>query len=145
MDRDQARAIEWDCAQVVQKFYHCLDHKKYDEMADLFAEDGTWVRLGKPLQGRENIRKAMRERESWLTAHLVSNLHVTVIDADHAETMQYITLYRHEGVDTGGGKVAAQPVVLPLAVLRHRDRLVRERGTWKIHNKSSQQIMMRPH
>ena len=144
MNRDTARAIEWDCAQVVQKFYHCLDHKKYDEMVDLFAEDGAWVRLGKQLKGRETIRKAMRERESWLTAHLVSNLHVTVIDADHAETMQYITLYRHEGVDTGDA-VTAQPVVLPLAVLRHRDKLVRERGAWKIQNKSSQQIMMRNH
>ena len=140
MDRETARAIEWDCAQLVQSFYHCLDEKRYDDMVNLFAKDGVWVRLGTELKGRENIRKAMAERDSWLTAHLVSNLKVHAIDADHAETVQYITLYRHEGFDAAKG--SAQ-VVLPLAVLRHRDKLVREDGVWKFQRKASQQIMMR--
>lgn len=140
MDRGTARAIEWDCAQVVQSFYQCLDEKRYEDMVNLFAKDGVWVRLGKELVGRDNIRKAMAERDSWLTAHLVTNLRVQVIDADHAETTQYITLYRHEDFDAAKG---AAPVVLPLAVLRHRDKLVREDGAWKFQRKSSQQIMSR--
>lgn len=142
MDRQTARAIEWDCAQLVQSFYHCLDEKRYEDMVNLFARDGAWVRLGQELKGRDNIRKAMGERADWLTAHLVTNLRIRVIDADHAESVQYITLYRHEGFDKSKG---AAPVVLPLAILRHRDTLVREDGAWKFQRKTSQQIMMRPH
>ena len=139
MDRESARGIEWDCAQLVHRFYGLLDAKRYDDLVKLFSRDGVWVRLGKPVP-RDQLLKTMGERESWVTAHLVTNLQVRVIDADRAETEQYITLYRHEG---WAGKDKAPPVTLPLAVLHHRDRMVREDGIWKIQHKSSRQIMIR--
>ncbi len=138
MDRDTTRAIEWDCAQLVNRFYGLLDAKRYEELVGLFSRDGVWVRQAKPVP-RDALLATMRERESWVTAHLVTNLQVHVIDADHAETEQYITLYRHEG---WADKATPPPVTLPLAVLHHRDRMVREDGVWKIQHKSSRQIML---
>ena len=72
MNREAERAIEWDCTQLIISFYMLLDEKRYDDLANLFAEDGAWVRLGEELTGPKNIVAAMAEREDWLTAHLVN-------------------------------------------------------------------------
>ena len=138
MNRDSERAIQWDCTQLIVSFYKFLDEKRYQDLANLFAPDGAWTRLGTQLVGPKAIAEAMSEREDWLTAHIVTNIRVEVIDADHAETTQYVTLYRHEGWSEKDGPA---PVVLPLAVLRHRDKLVRQDGTWKFRQKTSRAIM----
>lgn len=138
MDRQAARQIEWDCTQLIYSFYGYLDENRYEDLANLFAPDGCWTRLGEPLVGPQAILEAMREREDWLTAHLVSNVRVKVFDAARAETVQYITLYRHEGYDPKSGPA---PVVLPLGVLRHADQLVCIKGTWKFQLKTSRAIM----
>ena len=59
MDRDQERAIEWDCAQVVNKFYCSLDARRYDDLVNCFTPDGVWKRQGNELQGRDAIMAAM--------------------------------------------------------------------------------------
>ncbi len=138
MKRDEERAIEWDCTQLLYEFYACLDEKRYDDLANLFVEDGAWVRLGRELTGPANIKAAMAERDDWVTAHLVTNARIRVQDADNARSTQFITLYRHEGVAADAGPL---PVVLPLGVLRHRDHLVRSRGQWKFKRKTSQAVM----
>ena len=82
MDRNDQRAIEWDCTQLLIRFYSLLDEKNYEALADLFADDGVWVRLGRELVGGPAILAAMSERDDWLTAHLVSNIRIDIIDAD---------------------------------------------------------------
>ena len=56
MDRDVERAIEWDCNRLVIKFYTLLDDKRYDELADLFTDDGE-MNTGErePIRGREAL------------------------------------------------------------------------------------------
>lgn len=139
MDRDKARAIEWDCTQLLVKFYNLLDQKRYQEMAALFTADGVWVRLGKELVGPSGILDAMNEREDWLTAHLVSNIEINVIDDNRAETMQYVVQYRAENYDPASGPA---PVVPPMGVLRHRDRVVRDDGVWKFKRKTSRAVFV---
>ena len=138
MDKAQVRAIEWDCAQLVQRFYCLLDAKRYDDLVALFSKDGVWVRMRKPLT-RSEILATQSERESWVTAHVVTNLQVRVIDEDRAETEQYITLYREEN---WSGPAGSPPVSPPRAILHHHDRLVREDGAWKIAHKRSEPIFM---
>lgn len=138
MDRSEERAIEWDCTRLITSFYMLLDEKRYDELAGLFAADGAWVRLGEELVGPDAIVAAMEEREDWLTAHLVSNIRIDIIDADNVETTQYVTLYRQEGQAGADGPA---PVVPPLGVLRHRDTLVRDGAGWKFKRKTSRAIM----
>jgi len=139
MDREQARAIEWDCAKLVHEFYCALDDQRYSDLANLFAPKGIWNRLGIDLTGPDEILRAMTGRADWVTAHLVSNLRVKVLDEDHAETAQYITLYRIEGVDPAKGP---PDVVLPIGVLRHWDQHVRVAGEWKIARKTSRAILI---
>lgn len=139
MNKSAKRDIEWDCGQQVLKFYRYLDEKRYDDLVELFAEDGAWVRLNVELTGKERIREAMRERDDWLTAHLVTNISVDIINENRVETTQYITLYRHEGWDESRGPA---PVVLPLGVLRHRDQLVRIDDEWKFQRKTSRAVMV---
>ena len=139
MDRKTVREIEWDCAQVLHRFYGFLDAKRYKDLADLFVEDGVWVRLGEELKGPAGILAAMGEREDWLTAHILTNVEVTVIDANTAETSQYVTLYRIEGYDAKSGPAE---VVLPMGILRHRDQLVRVGETWKFKRKTSRAVMV---
>lgn len=138
MDRSEARAIEWDCTRLITRFYMLLDEKRYDELAALFAADGIWIRLGQELTGRDAIVAAMAERADWLTAHLVSNITIDIVDADTVETTQYVTLYRLEGRSAADGPA---PVVPPLGILRHRDTLVRQGGEWKFRRKTSRAIM----
>ena len=138
MDRIEQRAIEWDCTRLVIDFYRLLDEKRYDELIALFAHDGVWVRLGEELIGAQAILAAMAERADWLTVHVVSNIAIDIIDSDNVESTQYVTLYRHEGREEAAGPA---PVVPPLGVLRHRDRLIRLDGLWKLKRKSSRAIM----
>jgi hypothetical protein len=139
ISRDDARKAEWDCTQLILTFYRCLDEKRYDDLIEIFDENGAWVRLGVELVGKAQIRKAMDERDDWLTAHIVTNVCVDVIDDNHANTTQYITLYRHEGWTPPMGPAK---VVLPLGILRHRDQLVRIGGIWKFKRKTSKAIMV---
>ena len=138
MELSERRAIEWDCTQLLIRFYGLLDEMRYEELAGLFTDDGVWVRLGKELVGGAAILNAMSERNDWLTAHVVSNIRIDIIDADTVETTQYVTLYRHECRDEAEGPA---PVVPPLGILRHRDRLVRVAGDWKFKRKTSRAIM----
>jgi hypothetical protein len=139
MDRDSNLAIEWDCTKLLVKFYRLLDEKRYTELSELFAEDGAWVRLGIELTGPKAIRDAMQEREDWLTAHLLTNVEITVTGSTTAETSQYITLYRVEGYDPAQGPAEVLP---PMGVLRHRDQLVRVSGEWKFKRKSSKAVLV---
>lgn len=136
---EERRAIQWDCQQLILRFYGLLDEKRYPELADLFAPEGVWVRLGRELVGPEGIRKAMTERESWLTMHVVSNLRIEVTTPLRAESVQYVTLYRQEGYDPASGPA---PVVMPLGLLRHTDSLVRVDGSWKFLRKASRAVMV---
>lgn len=138
MQRDVARAIEWDCTQLVYSFYGALDEQRYEDLANLFVDGGVWNRLGKDLVGRDAILAAMKSRKDWLTAHLVTNVRVNVVDETHAETIQYITLYRHEGWAPEKGPA---PVVLPLGVLKHWDKHQCIGGVWRIAHKRSRAIM----
>lgn len=127
------------CERLVQNFYGYLDEKRYDDLCDLFDVDGVWVRLGTELVGRDRIRETMAERSDWLTAHVVTNLRVTLTGPDSAETVQYVTLYRHEGRSPQDGPA---PVVLPLGVLRHTDQLVKREGRWLFARKASRALMV---
>lgn len=138
MNRDIERAIEWDCAQVLTEFYACLDEKRYDDLVRLFHPEGAWVRLGVELKGHEAIRAAMRERDSWITAHVLTNVRVRVRDHDNADTTQFVTLYRTEDWDGARGPA---PVVPPIGVLRHKDHLVRMGETWRFMRKTSRAVM----
>ena len=130
MDRDEERAIEWECQRILTRFCLFNDCNQSDELANLFTTDGVWFRLGKALKGRESIRKAMESRPAEaLHRHLLSNVLVTVIDADHAEVSSSKSIYYHDA-----GETLDKPVPLngPKWVSAYTDSFVRSEDGWRI-------------
>jgi uncharacterized protein (TIGR02246 family) len=130
MMREAERAIEWDCAQVLTRFFNYFDAWRYQDMADLFAEDGVWHRQGQALAGRAAILAALAERSTTQRVrHVVTNLQIDVLDPDAAASLLYVTAYRHDG----GAKEAQPPRIrAPYLLLVVPGRLRRTQAGWKI-------------
>lgn len=130
LPRDAARAIEWDCAQILTRFFNLFDQWRYEEMAELFAPEGVWHRLGKALQGRAAIMSALNARSRTQTVrHVVSNVQVDVTDAASAEFLLYITAYIH---DTGSRPLEPPKIRSPYLLLVVPGALVKIGEDWKI-------------
>lgn len=130
MDREAERAIEWDCGQVLLRFYDAFDAWDYHGMVALFTEDGVWHRAGKSLEGREAIVAEMHRRPTTqVIRHVVTNLIVDVYDSEHAKARLYLTAYRH---DAGGPRVVPAPMRGPVLLLVVHADLVRTSEGWRI-------------
>jgi uncharacterized protein (TIGR02246 family) len=130
MDRDEKRAIAWECQRILTKFCLFNDRKQSDDLANLFTPDGVWLRLGKSLTGRENISKAMEARPATaLHLHLLSNVFVMVTDADQAEVTSYKSIYYD-----AAGESLDKPIPLngPKWVSVYTDKFVRTDEGWRI-------------
>jgi uncharacterized protein (TIGR02246 family) len=130
MDRDEERAIAWDCQRILTKFCLFNDGKRSDELANLFTPDGVWIRLGQSLTGRENIRKAMEARPATaLHLHVLSNVIVTVTDADQAEVTSCKSIYYD-----AAGESLDKPIPLngPKWVSVYTDKFMRTDEGWRI-------------
>ena len=98
--------IERACEQLSIAYARHLDFKEYDAFAELFTEDGH-LDAGGPVDGREAIRSGLARRSDRLRSrHVLTNVHIEVIDADHARGITYLSLYRHVGDES----LAASPV-----------------------------------
>jgi hypothetical protein len=130
MTREAERAIEWDCAQVLTRFFNYFDQWRYEDMADLFAEDGVWHRQGRALAGRAAILAALAERSTTQRVrHVVTNLQIDVVDPDTAASLLYVTAYRH---DSGAKQTEPPRIRAPYLLLVVPGRLRRTEAGWKI-------------
>ncbi len=130
MTREAERAIEWDCAQVLTRFFNDFDQWRYEDMADLFAEDGVWHRQGRALAGRAAILAALAERSTTQRVrHVVTNLQIDVVDPDTAASLLYVTAYRH---DSGAKQIEPPRIRAPYLLLVVPGRLRRTEAGWKI-------------
>ncbi|HIF58393.1 MAG TPA: hypothetical protein EYQ26_02735 [Rhodospirillales bacterium] len=141
MEREKERAIEWDCTQVVNKFYNSLDARLYDDLVDCFTEEGIWKRQGNELQGREAILTAMHERSyNLVIRHIVTNIAVIIQDEDHVETNEYVTIYRYDSNEKVEGPA---PLDGPGVIFLYKDKMLRTEVGWKISDKRGQPIMLK--
>jgi hypothetical protein len=130
MSRDAGRAIEWDCAQVLTRFFNYFDQWRYDDMADLFAADGVWHRQDQALTGRAAILAALAGRSTTQRVrHVVTNLQIDVADPDTAASLLYVTAYRH---DTGAREAQPPRIRAPYLLLVVPGRLRRTDAGWRI-------------
>jgi ketosteroid isomerase-like protein len=76
MSTDQTIAnaiIEWECLKLCHAFAHAIDAGDFERVVNCFTLDGTFLREGHLLKGRDAMREAFRHRPSVTTVHLVSN------------------------------------------------------------------------
>jgi hypothetical protein len=130
MTREDARAIEWDCAQILTRFFNEFDAWRYQEMVRLFAPDGVWHRQGRELKGADAILAALTERSTTQTVrHVVTNIEVTVRDEQTAESLLYVTAYQH---DSGEQPTSVPVIRSPSLLLAVPGKLVRTEDGWRI-------------
>ena len=129
MQEDTTRA----CEALSIAYARAVDFRDYDAFTDLFAEDGV-LDTGRPLVGNLAIVKAMQKRPDELRSrHVLTNIFIDVIDADHARGISYLSLYRLIGQES----LEAGPVPFtgPAAIGHYEDRFKRTDQGWRFEHR----------
>jgi hypothetical protein len=90
------RAIEWDCARLINLYAQLNDAGRWEEVAALYAPDGLMTRPtapDAPIVGRGAILAAFRARPPRVTCHISSNIVVTVESARRARGTSAMLLF----------------------------------------------------
>ena len=130
-----------ECTQLISRFAERNDARDHDAVADMFVEDGVFVRPSKPDQpyvGRETIREGFRARPANLaTRHLIVNIVVTPVSATEARARSYTLLYTAPVPESGLPRADAKQLIG-----LSDDRLVRDRdGEWKFVERIGSLVM----
>ena len=122
--------IERICRRLSIAYARGVDLEDYDLVADCFTKDGE-LDTGRPLNGREVIRGALKRRPDTLRSrHVLTNIFIEALDADRARGISYLTLYRHVGPESQKD----EPIELagPAAVGHYEDAFERSAEGWRI-------------
>jgi ketosteroid isomerase-like protein len=134
MDDLQTLMIERACTQLIIDYCHFVDHGQAAKLADQFTEDGVWAWGEAIMDGQDAIRRGFEKRQAVterMSRHVCTNLKLEVIDADHAEGVTYLILFRHDGEP---GR-ATSPACVPDMVGEYRDRFTRTADGWRFQHR----------
>jgi hypothetical protein len=93
---DTRRAIEWDCATLINLYATLNDAARWAEVAALYTEDGSMTRPSAPnvpIIGRDAILAAFESRPGRTTRHVTANIVVSALDADTATATSAMLLF----------------------------------------------------
>ena len=95
MDAAERMLAEHACARLCHLYAGRLDAYDYERFMELWADGATIVMLRSPLVGEAAIRGWLARREpDMICRHLVTNVVIDVIDADHARGSCYCIAFR---------------------------------------------------
>jgi hypothetical protein len=123
--------IEWRCSQLVNRFALLNDANDFDNLVQLFTEDGVFIRPtmpDNPMKGRQVILEQFRQRPARTIRHLMANTVVTAESADRARGTCYMILYVGPVLGDGErGPPKCDPVQL---IGAFEDTFVKVGGQW---------------
>ena len=96
MTDEERRAIEWECARLINLYANLNDEARWEEAAALYAEDGLMTRPtapDAPIVGREALLAAFLARPPRTSQHVVGNIVVEVESEDAASAKSVILLF----------------------------------------------------
>lgn len=96
MDASERRAIEWECARLINLYALLNDEARWDEVAALYAPDGLMTRPiapDQPIVGRKAILAAFKARPPRTTRHVCSNIVIDVKSATAARGRSAMLLF----------------------------------------------------
>lgn len=99
------RAAEADCARLIALYANLNDEARWDEVAELYAEDGVMVRPtapNAPVAGRDAILEAFKARPPRTTRHVCSNVVIDVESDCTARGTSAMLLFTGEGAPLVG-------------------------------------------
>jgi hypothetical protein len=140
MDVEQLHAIERECEKVILQGARHIDMEEYEESAALFAPDVVFKGAVNPV-GREANIASMKARgarfDSW-RRRVVTNMIVTVHDADHATVTAYWMIYSLDKTEFADGKVSS---AAPTHFNETVDELVRLDEGWRIAQREFNRVI----
>jgi uncharacterized protein (TIGR02246 family) len=109
-------------ARVVARYCHLLDDGRWDEFADLWAEDAEFVLGGETTRGRDAIRSSIEATQppERRGRHLAVNVEIEV-DGDRATGLVDFMFWARDR--EGAAKL--------MFLGRYDDQLVRTDGVWR--------------
>ncbi len=130
LTNDDRRAIEADCARLINHYANCNDAHEWQACADCYTEDAVFRRPsgGDPVVGRGAILESFLARAPRAQRHVMANTVVEVRDAENATAFSSIILYMGQAAEDGG--LPMQDAKSPL-IGWYRDRLVRTAEGWR--------------
>ena len=113
----------------INRYAHCADGGRFDELVELFVADGVLDIAGRDsIRGRDAIRTFLTSTKTSLAAaatrpfirHHVSSIDIHVQDREHATARSYFFVITERGPDHWG---------------RYRDELVPADGLWRFQRR----------
>lgn len=131
-----------DPADVVLRFFRCLDDQDYDQIPKLFTDDGVWHRRGVAINGPSKVRQSLADIPPVMpTVHLLTNLQIDRVSPDEAHAVFYVTAVRSSvGASTGP---PPWPMELPLVLTLYKVHLVGVANEWRIKTIQNDPIFRR--
>jgi hypothetical protein len=148
--KTEVMEIERACNRLVVDFVRHIDNGDYDEAAQLFTNDGRFVRRGQAFSGQsaiaasvEEILQARREnpkQPSWRVRHVCTNAVLDVLDENRATGGSCYLIYRY----TGGPVEGAAPVKGASLIGDYADEYVRTSAGWRIARREAKPVFFQP-
>ncbi len=116
MDEADRRAIEADCARLINQYFWANDAQDWAAVAALFAPEGRYARPSQPgafVDGRAAILDSFRSRPARAQRHAVANILVEVESTTRARARCVLVLYMGDPVAPGElpGQDAKSPLI----------------------------------
>jgi hypothetical protein len=136
-DKDKIEA-ERACEDLILDFALHADVGDYEQLGELFAEDGEFIRGGDVFTGPAAITEAVDaqlqnsqtapKNPGWRVRHICTNIRVRVLDSDNATGRTHYVIYRYKGEPVEG----PAPVQGAALVGDYNDVFVRTPKGWRI-------------
>ncbi|MEM1106399.1 MAG: nuclear transport factor 2 family protein [Pseudomonadota bacterium] len=142
MTEQEAHLIQSACEALSVKFAFHVDHGNAEQVAALFAQDGTFSRAGKIIDGPDAIKGLLSKRPATrVTRHVCTNISIDITNEDAATGNTYFLLFEGEDTDVSGG---ALPLELPITLGEYQDEFIRTPAGWKISKRTAIGVFRRP-
>ena len=140
MDVEQVHAIERECAKVLIQSRRHGDMQEFEKYVALFTPDIVFKSGDKePVVGREaNVADMKANIGDFFMRCVITNILVTVIDADKATVTSYWMMYRHKYADVVDGKVTSAE---PSRFCESEDTFVRTAEGWRIARRNFKAVL----
>lgn len=128
-------------AATVLHFFRYLDDQIYEEIPQLFADDGIWYRRDQALHGPAQVRRSLTDLPPIMpTVHLITNLQVETVAPAEARAVFYVTALRPLAPTSTPPPWPMDP---PLVVALYKAHLVARGGHWHFKTLQNRPIFRR--
>ena len=139
MDTEQRREIERDITDVLLQNGRFTDQEEWEKAADLFAPDVVFkgIASGFTVVGREENVASMASKMKVSRRRVLSDIKITVQDADHATVTAYWLMFKLKKADILEEKI---PYATPTSFSETEDQFVRLDEGWRIARRKMNEI-----